>query len=259
MGEAIEITDADVSLVTSAADKVYLVRSADPYISHLELQSGPDPRLDARTLLYNGLLRWRHVLPVVSVVVLLHPRAQHPNNTGRVRESRHGGKLSFQYQLIRVWRKPVESLLKGGIGTLPLAPISAVKPAGLMEVIQRMRRRIEREVPPEDAGDLWTATRVLMGLRYPPPIVNDVLSGVHKMKESSTYQEILREGRVEGRIAGRVEGERTMLLRQGTHKFGPPDEKTLEVLDGIVDPERLEALSLRLLTVKSWQQLLKGK
>jgi predicted transposase YdaD len=49
------------------------------------------------------------------------------------------------------------------------------------------------------------------------------------MRESVTYQAILREGRQEGRKEGRKEGLVAIVLRLLTHKFGtlPPKLHTI--------------------------------
>jgi hypothetical protein len=59
----------------------------------------------------------------------------------------------------------VASVLAGGLGTLPLAPLSKVTPAALPGVIRRMQERVQREAAPDEAARFWTATYVLMGLR----------------------------------------------------------------------------------------------
>jgi hypothetical protein len=72
------------------------------------------------------------------------------------------------------------------------------------------------------------------------------------MKESSTYQAILEEGRGEGAIA-----EARKLLRSfGDDKFGPPDARIAASVRGIDDLARLEELCDRLKTAKSWPELL---
>lgn len=68
------------------------------------------------------------------------------------------------------------------------------------------------------------------------------------MRESSTYQAILDEGR--------QEGMQRMLLEQGQRKFGPPNETVITVLTAITDVERLTRMGARLLTVASWEELL---
>lgn len=72
------------------------------------------------------------------------------------------------------------------------------------------------------------------------------------MRESSTYQVILAEGRVEGRI----EEARDMLLRLGRKRLGQPDERVQATIQAITSRERLEELSERLLDVTTWQELL---
>ena len=64
------------------------------------------------------------------------------------------------------------------------------------------------------------------------------------MRESTTYQAILREGRQEGK----VEGEQELLLRQGTKRFGEPDAATIAALEAIQDIDRLGALANGFLT-----------
>lgn len=82
------------------------------------------------------------------------------------------------------------------------------------------------------------------------------------MEESSTYQAILQKGRfqgkLEGKAEGKAEGERELLIRQGTRKFGPPDGRTLSVLKGIADPDRLGSLAERLLDTRNWDELLQS-
>jgi predicted transposase YdaD len=115
-----------------------------------------------------------------------------------------------------------------------------------------MRQRLDREATKSQAGMLWAATYVLMGLAYPDELIERLVEGVQGMKESVTYQKILREGRVEGR----VEEARRILRRQGTRRFGTPDAPIDDALDAIADLERLEQLSDRILDVKTWDELL---
>jgi hypothetical protein len=76
------------------------------------------------------------------------------------------------------------------------------------------------------------------------------------MQESSTYQAILAEGEQRGRVSGHLEGERHLLIRQGTAKFGTPNILMRDQLEAITDAEELADLGVRLLTVTSWEDLL---
>jgi hypothetical protein len=72
------------------------------------------------------------------------------------------------------------------------------------------------------------------------------------MKESSTYQAILEEGRAEGAVA-----EARKLLRLiGDHLLGPPRRRQAAAIDALQDLSRLEELCKGLRTVGSWQELL---
>jgi predicted transposase YdaD len=80
--------------------------------------------------------------------------------------------------------------------------------------------------------------------------------GVVSMKESSTYQAILEEGRAEGRIEGAVaEAKRTLRL-QGDDAFGPPDPRAAAVIERLDDLPRLEEMLRRVRTASSWPELL---
>ncbi len=247
---SVDVIDADLSTVTAAADKILRVRDPSPWLVHLEFQAGYDRGLGERTLQYSVLLGQRHGLPVQSLVVLLRPEADGPEMTGVVEHRLPDGRryLEFAYQVVRAWRKPVEEVLSGGLGTLPMAPLADVSRETLPGVIRRMEARIRQEAPPDEAGLLWTATYVLMGLRYPRSVTEQLLQGVRDMKESVTYQAILEEGR--------AAEARAILLRIGGKRFGPPSAQTRAALDAITTVERLELLTERLLDVESWDELL---
>jgi hypothetical protein len=67
------------------------------------------------------------------------------------------------------------------------------------------------------------------------------------MRESSTYQLILDEGR--------VEELQDTVLRQGATRFGPPPEATRTLIRSLRDLPRLRALADRVWAVSSWTEL----
>ena len=157
----------------------------------------------------------------------------------------------------RVWQLPVDSLLQGGLGTLPLAPISAAAPEALPGVVRQMEARITREATPAEAGTLWTATYLLLGLRYPAEFATQLLMGVRNMKESTTYQAIKAEGEALGRAQG-AEKLREALFVLGSKRLGEPDAATRAAVEALDDLDRLTLLTERLLDVESWVELLAG-
>lgn len=76
------------------------------------------------------------------------------------------------------------------------------------------------------------------------------------MKESSTYQAILEEGRQEGRSEGAVAEAKKVLRLQGNKTFGAPDDRITAALERINDLAQLEDLLERLPAAASWQELL---
>lgn len=259
-GSSARVVDTDVSAVTAATDRVLRVEgAASPYIVHIEFQVGHDDALASRLLHYNALLAYRHRLPVQTVVVLLHRAADSPAaRAGRFdyQTPHPDGFLRFGFRAVRVWEQNAADLLAGDLATLPLAPISNVKRGALPEVVRAMESRLGAEATAEQSGIFWSATYLLLGLRYKPAFINELLKGVRQLKESSTYQFILAEGEAKGRVEGRAEGERALILQLGSKRFGPPDAATQATLDAITTTERLERLAERLLEVESWAELL---
>ncbi|HTU93782.1 MAG TPA: hypothetical protein VMF69_27125 [Gemmataceae bacterium] len=76
------------------------------------------------------------------------------------------------------------------------------------------------------------------------------------MKESSTYEAILEEGREEGRSEGAVAEAKKVLRLQGDEVFGVPDARTAAAIERLNDLTRLEDLLRRVHSVTSWQELL---
>jgi len=133
----VTVIDADVSTVTGAADKVLRLGGQTPSILHLDFQSGPDASKPCDLNVYNSVLEKRHDLLVRSVLILLSPRAELTVVNGIYERGFSGVQpyRTFLYEILRVWKLPVAALLSSGLGTLPLAPISAVNAAELPKVI----------------------------------------------------------------------------------------------------------------------------
>ncbi|HEX6985712.1 MAG TPA: hypothetical protein VF170_10055, partial [Planctomycetaceae bacterium] len=254
----VELIDADLATVTAEADKVFRIGEPEPWLLHLELQSGYDPTLPDRMLLYSTLLTHRHAVPARSVALLLRPKADGPAMTGSVLRAAPAAQpyLEFRYETLRLWQVPVESVIAAGIGTLPLAPLAAGAAPQLNEVIDRMDRRVRSAVESAEASDLWAATYVLLGLSYPLEVGRELLRRVRTMEESVTYQEILNKGERKGEARGILEGARRVLLTFGSKRFGPPAPETRDEIEAIHDFDRLERLTERVPEVSGWDELL---
>ncbi|MFN0073481.1 MAG: hypothetical protein ACKVVP_18525 [Chloroflexota bacterium] len=132
---------------------------------------------------YNLLLAHRHDVPVVSVLVLLRREADGPSMRGLWESIGPAGpgRHRFEFPVIRLWDEPVERLLHGPLGLLPLAPVAAVEPAALEDVVQTVQQRIHAEAEPSRRRELEVVTFSLMGLRYPAELVSQLFPGVRDM------------------------------------------------------------------------------
>lgn len=243
-----QVIDADLSAVTASADT--LLR-ADDSVIHIDLQAGPDADLPERLLLYNVLARRLTKLPVRSVAVLLRSNAQTASLTDRVEYA----DLTFRFELVKVWEIPVDVLLAGGVGVLPLAvlgrtPRGVSREDALADVVRRIADRADRDAKPV-ADQVLTSAFILSGMHHDLGLSRVIFQRVLSMRESVTYLAILEEGA--------IEHMHQVLTKQGRTKFGPPTPEQSAKLKAIQDLERLDRLAVRLLRVASWDALLRGR
>jgi hypothetical protein len=263
-GGPVTVVDADLSTFTAEADKVYRVDEPTPYLVHLEIQASADRTVSRRMLRYHVLLDVRHNLRVRSALILLRPEADHKELTG-VLELRHANgerAVEFRYTVVRAWEQPLERLLGGGLGTLPVAPLAAVPRDEVAAVVETIDKRLVNETAPETAATIMEATLILAGLRLQEEQVQELRGKLRSMNittESSYYRLAVKEGMKEGIKEGGREEARKLLLRVAETRLGPPDEKSRSTIDGIQELEELERLVDRALVVRTWQELLAQK
>src|SRR5580693_2113902 len=207
---AAALIDADIGTISGAADKVIRVASTLDWLLAIDFQSGHDSLAKLPDLLlYNSALFKRHGLPVRTLLVLLHRGADSRKLTGLYERGFPGEPFdaALRYRILRIWEIPAAAWLSGGLGLVLLAPLGSVPKADLPAVVAQMKQRFDHEAPSQ-AKELWSATYILMGLRYESAMVQSLLRGVVNMKESSTYQAILEEGESIGVAKGKAEEAR---------------------------------------------------
>jgi len=191
----VSVLNVDLSTITAEVDGVLRVDDLDPWLMHVEFQSSSDAHLGHRLLRYNVLLNYREELPVQSVALLLRPEADGPAMNGVFDQCLPDGDryLEFRYKVVRAWEQPIDAILQGDLGTLPLAPLADVTPEALPGVVRRMRDRLEAEATPEERAMLWSATYILgssaesvgvFGLREPSEVVQQSQSGHFRRPEA---------------------------------------------------------------------------
>ncbi|MFO0954490.1 MAG: hypothetical protein U0835_25685 [Isosphaeraceae bacterium] len=282
----VEVVDSNVSTVVAEADKVLRLGGASPGLVHIEVQKDYDPSMPVRLLRYNSLLRLRHSLPVLSAVVLLLPEGDGPAMSGRYADEWPvgRGRVELHFPVVRVWKESAAELAST-LGTMPLAVLAARDGDEAERVLTPALAALGQ--PPTMAErEIATACYLFTGLRFDRGLAARIFKGTKAMRESVTYQAILEEGeaiglekgrekgrqegreegrqmgreegREKGREEGRLEAERRVLLRQGSRRFGPPDDATRARVEAIKDPAALEAILDRVLDASSWEELLAG-
>ena len=257
----VEVIDSDITTLTASADKVLRVGGPEPYLVDLEPHSYHDTSL-TRTLWFRQVaLDYRHDLPVLTVLILLCKEANSPSLTGSYERTLPDGWPTnrYNYRVVRLWQEDPEPYLTAPVNLVPLAPLTNVPQSedAMRGLVRRMAERINAEPQPR-AAKLWTATCLLMGLRFSEELAFQLLEGVQTMRQSTTYQAILR-GRPAGRPAGGEDrGRAKAPASAGDQAVRQPDAATLAAIEAIQDIDRLEAIGERILdpNIQDWNDLL---
>ena len=259
--------NVDLSTISVEADAIFHINEPDPWIVHLEIQASHDSTLPLRLQRYNVLIQHHQKnLPVQSVVLLLRPEAGGSTITGHLRQTLPSGVVNhvFRYNVIRLWRIPVEEILAGGLATLPLAPLARGGDAAVPQLIDTLHDRFQREAAKADADTYMLATALLMGMKYPEDLIRRLFVDTHFLEDSVTYQMILRQGEAKGQALGLKEGQnkgrlaeaRKILEKLGTKRFGLPDASIRAKLDAVAKVEQFETMTERILDATSWDDLI---
>jgi len=250
-GEKAEPLDSDL---TSALVSDRLLRISTPgqpdYLLHIELQVSYDSTLCHRAMVYHVLAGYKYGLPVISVIVLLRKKADGPSITKHFQF----GDAQVKLHVVKVWEHSPEEALTGPAALIPILPLTNVRRAELPDYIRRAQSIVSK-LSPTYERDIWTRMNLLMGMRYREEQTHDLLRGAYQMldlRESSTYQAIIAEGRAEGL----TDGERNMLMAVATKHLGEPDVKSRETVEKITSTELLMKLGERLFEVSTWRDLL---
>ncbi|MDY3562501.1 hypothetical protein R5W23_003967 [Gemmata sp. JC673] len=251
--------DTDLA-TTLQADRLFRINGPKPALLHLELEANHRLGVPRELLRYNTLIDHLHDLPVETVLAVLRPKALASDQNGLyTRTGVNGGVIAqFRYRVERVWERDVAYWLRGGIGLAPLALLTDEAGANLESAFDRFNRYLLNS-----GADATTTTSVLgssfvlCGLRYEHEQVAEMYRRLGMLLEdSTTYQALIREGRERGLTEGRLETAHSLLIRQGTKKFGPPTGAAANGLSAISDLSRLERIADRMLEATGWDDLL---
>jgi predicted transposase YdaD len=255
--DQVSLIDSDLSTISAQADKIIRVNDEKPWLLHIEFQTRSELGLARRLLRYNAMLQERHLLPVTSVAILLRKEANSSdlNETFSTR-SFIVPTWTFNYKAIKIWELDPKPFLQGSLTLLPLAPLTSFPRHELPSIVDHIKQRFDREAELPQKGRLWTATKVLMGLKYDDALTELLLQGVVGMEDSVTYQSMVRRASETARESGRAEEARKVLRRLGTREHGPLPADLNALLEQISDLDQLEGLIDRVLLISSWEELL---
>ena len=226
-GTAVMSVDAHLPALRLEADKVFKLLAPGDGLVHIEPQANWDGTLPRRLHKYSSLLDERDEGPVYSVALLLRRDANARSITGRYQRAYPSGRVydTFGYWVVRAWELSADDILEGGIGTLPLALLADDAEPRLGEVVDQVGERLAVAGADDITRRLvLTSGFLLSGLRYDEETIHHAFARAHGMKDSTTYQAILREGRQEGRQEGVVATRQEALLDILRDRFGAVPE-----------------------------------
>ena len=255
----VSVIDSEVSTVTSEVDKVFKIDGSEPYLVHIEIQSGPDADMPWRMNHYNVLVAKDGKYPVLSVLVLLRRSAEVKDLTGFHERSVRGfGLVSlFRYPIVRVWELDAESILTGELSLLPLAPLADIPEESIPDVFRRIDDRVMRETETSTACMIMVSTLLLAGMRLERERILEMMrrySSMNLLQESSFYQMLLEEGEKKGRI----KEAREMLLDLVEARFGAIDPAFRGSIEAIDDLDTLKRMSKKIMTVSNPDEIFSG-
>jgi hypothetical protein len=240
-----------ICLPFSAATDV-AIGFGDPLkeIVDINFQAGPDSQLPDRGLLYSAALQFRYRVPVRTIFILLHPKANLANLSGSLTYTCGASGVEFRYEVVRLWEQPAEYYLNAGLGVVPLAVLGALptdqpEADGLRMIAERIEKRLRSEALPEIAARLMSAACNLTRLRIQRSELIAIFGGTGFMK--TAYDEMVEDY---------VRQTQKILLQQGSDRFGPPEAETEKALRAIDDLDRLERMTRAVLKTRDWHELL---
>jgi len=246
-GTRAEPLDADLSVASPQADKLFRLSDPPGGLLHLELESAWAGDTPDRLLVYSVLAEHRYGGPVYTVVLLLRPEANATAVTGElIRTGRAGEYLRFRYAVIRLWELPSAELFGGPVGILPLALLTNDAEPNLTDLIPRAVERVDRELGNTAEGDMVRlACLYLLGMRYDKDVLRRLFEGIMQKHQSSAYDMLLD--------LGQERAFHKMLLKLGRKKFGPPPADVEAAINALTDLDQMDRMIDTLDRAADWQ------
>lgn len=268
----VEVLKTELTREPIRADSVILLESGKQ-IFHVEFQTTGKSHLPLalRMLDYYVALKRKFLdKEIRQVLVVL------TDNGENIPDNYKSKQCFFKYGVVKIWEEEPDELLK----YVPLSSLAVLcgtkkqNEALLIKVANRING-IEDE---NERREQMNMAQMFAGLRFNPKMIYELLRGVDMLEESLVVQDWLKrgrkeglkeglekgrekgreegreQGREEGREEGLLQGERLLITRLLTKRFGRLSAKTKEQLENL-SLKKIEKLSEALLDFKEKSEL----
>lgn len=232
---------------------------------HAEIQSEGDKDIVDRLLEYNLLAMLTYRKPVISFLILLRPMPDTPESPLITSLFDEVEIWRFHYVVIKLWEIPAAKLLHSGlIGVLPLVPLTkgGTEQESLLTTVAELAEAKEYA--------LLSLAKVIAGLIMKGKSAQETLERMFAMyqsilEDSWVYQEIVQKGMAEGmekgmekgKETGLTQGEQRALLTIIQKRFPDIAGTAKQLVGGITDVDRLEALIGEVSVAQDAQEVLR--
>jgi len=170
------------------------------FLIHIEWQSDKDEEMDVRLHGYAYEGNRLHKLPVLSAVIYLQAVSDVPQSPVEWFIPTRGQMLSFKFDNLELHETLVEDLRKHHLDALFVLMLLC-KDGATYDVLEEILERLEKH----NRKELVSITRFFAGTVFTSRADRERLEGRFTMlrdffEGSWTFQETLKEGRVEGRV-----------------------------------------------------------
>lgn len=235
----VQVLKTELILEPIRADSVTFLQTASS-ILHIEFETRPysEPPISLRMLDYYVRLKRVYDCAIDQVVIYLKETTSDLVFVSEYtdRNTRHS------YKVVRLWeQEPAPFLTNPAL--LPFATLTrSDSPQTLLQQVATQVARIESV---DERQNILSCADVLAGLRFDENLIRRLFRR-EIMRESVTYQAILREGREEGREEGQKQEALSLILRQLPRRIGVVEPQQQERIQTLTLPQ-LEELAEALL------------
>jgi len=205
------------------------------------------------------------LLPIYPIVVFSYDRPLRSEPSVYRLSFPDGEVLRFSYRVVQLNRLPWRRFLRQAnpVASALMAKMRIAPKDRVRVKLECLRLLVTLKLDPARmrlvSGFIDTYLRLdeREESRFVATIQGTELAPAEEEKVVEIVTSWMEKGLLQGHAQGVVTGERDVLLRLGTRRFGPPSPEQRERLSR-ADLPQLELLTDRLLEVESWQALFEG-